>query len=158
MAGDVFQLFCHLLTERLERTTAIAEGVTRRQDFFVLLKMIGEWASVFGDAKMTTVLLDRHTHRCHILETGNDGYRFKASSETAKKKRNETPPLTKPYDAEHNKLVGRISVTMSGQFFVAVNTYLGADLSAERNEPVGLPLSNSALAEISEMQAASRAA
>jgi DNA replication protein DnaC len=53
-----------------------------------------EWATVFGDAEMTTALLDRLPHRCHILETGNDRYRVKASSETAKQKRKETPALT----------------------------------------------------------------
>ncbi|MFZ3585209.1 ATP-binding protein, partial [Loktanella sp. DJP18] len=53
-------------------------------------------ANKANDAKMTTALLDRLTHRCHILEIGNDSFRFKASSAAAARKTKEdTHDLTK---------------------------------------------------------------
>jgi len=81
MPDTAAELLFQIISGRAERAAVI---VTTNLPF-------SEWTTKFPNARLCKAMLDRLTDQAHIIETGNESYRFRRTMEKKKGGKSRTP-------------------------------------------------------------------
>ena len=87
---DQANLLFQVIASRYERKSTIISSNLEFKD----------WSSVFVSQNLTSALLDRLIHRCHILEVNGESYRFKESLRQKKTKEKSSQRRKEEGDAQ----------------------------------------------------------